>query len=70
MGTLELDMVLDQFKGMTRYAAYYSGPAELGLKHIDKKATMELFVKDIQALAGGIPPRIKVTVEWDFPAPL
>ena len=55
---------------MTRYAAYYSGPAELGLKHIDKKATMELFVKDIQALAGGIPPRIKVTVEWDFPAPL
>ncbi len=45
MGTLELDMVLDQFKGMTRYAAYYSGPAELGLKHIDKKATMEPFVK-------------------------
>ncbi len=45
MGTLELDMVLDQFKGMTRYAAYYSGPAELGPKHIDKKATMELFVR-------------------------
>ena len=45
MGTLELDMVLDKFKGMTRYAAYYSGPAELGLKQIDQKATMELFVR-------------------------
>ncbi|MCW6158779.1 MAG: hypothetical protein LVQ63_04775 [Thermoplasmatales archaeon] len=34
-----------EFKGMTRYAAYYSDPAELGLKHIDQKATMELFVR-------------------------
>ena len=46
MGTLELDMVLGQsLKGWPDTQAYYSGPAELGLKHIDQKATMELFVR-------------------------
>ncbi len=67
MGKMELEMKLDTYRGITRYASYYSEPPSLGFKHIDKTATMQLFIKELQNTAGGIPLRIRVTVEWEDP---
>ena len=68
MGKLEVEMKLDKMRGMTRYASYYSEPPPQGLKHVDTTATMQLFIKELERVAGGIPLKINVTIEWEGPS--
>ncbi len=65
MGKMELDMKHAKFPLTTRYAPYESSSPEEGLKHFDKIATMQLFVKEIERLAGRVPENVRVTIEWD-----